>query len=822
MHSLPLSPIPVKMLLLTQLLIACLLAAQTVTPNSIRETALISILQSNADPVEKADAAAQLRVVGTAKSVPALAALLGESTTGHAARHALEGIPAPEAGAALLKALEESLIPTNAILAQWQSRYSPHQNGLIDSLGWRSESSAVPLLTRILSEHPTLADPAVNALGRIAGTEALATLESVRDTLPIDAKESLFEALLRCAEHELRQNHHARAFAVYHSLFDSSAREGVRIAAYIGLIHSAADASVALILSGLEGDDNAAVMAALRTAEDIQDPGLTEALAALLPAVAIERQIALLALFQARADRAALPAVLSATDSTNASVRTAAASALGVLGDSHSVTPLIRMAGSADPAEQSAARQSLVHLSGNQVTEALISALESASPAEQRELVRALSTRSDPTAVSALLELAANESGSACLPALQALAQLVDSSHLKDLVKLLLNYESRVARNQLQTVFESLLQRTPNRQELDLQPILRPLGSDDAAARAAVLPVSVLFNSEPIRVAVRRALEDPDARVRESASRALCTSADPELLPDMLSLARHSPDSALRTLALDGAVRLATDENAALEKGQRVETLAHALALATRVEEKRMILSGLARVPDPATLRLAEQAAMDATVQPEAEWAWLQIAQAMPDDGATTAALERLIRRTTDPSIRTKAQAILKQLEFSWFCAGPYRIEGKQGPDLFDIAFPPELPESQDVVWRRLPVPPDSAQPGAMDLSDLVGGDHCVVYAKTRLYVPDGQKVIFKIGSDDGIKLWLNGNLVHANNAVRGLTPDQDRAAGDLHAGWNQLLAKITQHTVGCGFTIRVEGASGAEPPGLHWNPNGD
>jgi hypothetical protein len=71
------------------------------------------------------------------------------------------------------------------------------------------------------------------------------------------------------------------------------------------------------------------------------------------------------------------------------------------------------------------------------------------------------------------------------------------------------------------------------------------------------------------------------------------------------------------------------------------------------------------------------------------------------------------------------------------------------------------------------------------------------------------------IGSDDGIKLWVNGELVHANNAVRGLTPGQDRATGQLRPGWNDLLAKITQHTAGCGFTLRIATADGADVPGL-------
>jgi len=185
---------------------------------------------------------------------------------------------------------------------------------------------------------------------------------------------------------------------------------------------------------------------------------------------------------------------------------------------------------------------------------------------------------------------------------------------------------------------------------------------------------------------------------------------------------------------------------------------------------------------------------------------------------AVEAALSRLISGTGDPSMRTNAQSLMKQLDSGWLCAGPYRVAGKQAQELFDIPFAPEQVDAGAVAWQRAPGSADLARVGEVDLSGITGGDHCVVYAKARVYVPAAQAVAFAIGSDDGIKLWVNGVLVHANNAVRGLTPGQDRAAGQLREGWNELLAKITQHTVGCGLTLRISSADGAEVPGLRWD----
>ena len=103
------------------------------------EADFISILKSNAGIPAKCAACFQLRRAGTDRSVPALAGLLRQERVSHAARHALEGMPHPEAGAALRQALGES---SGLIKA-----------GLIDSLGWRAEPEAVPLLIPLLSDE---------------------------------------------------------------------------------------------------------------------------------------------------------------------------------------------------------------------------------------------------------------------------------------------------------------------------------------------------------------------------------------------------------------------------------------------------------------------------------------------------------------------------------------------------------------------------------------------------------------------------------------------------------------------------------------------
>ena len=114
-------------------------------------------------------------------------------------------------------------------------------------------------------------------------------------------------------------------------------------------------------------------------------------------------------------------------------------------------------------------------------------------------------------------------------------------------------------------------------------------------------------------------------------------------------------------------------------------------------------------------------------------------------------------------------------------------------------------------TWNRIESPTDS-----IDLTDLVGNhEDSVVYAFTTLYSPRLQAATLFLGSDDGIKVWLNGKTVFNLSGLRGLTPDENRVRVTLRKGVNALLLKITQRNGGWGFTCRI--APPAEKRSSSW-----
>ena len=129
----------------TSLGFASLLILAPFAAQGDEEQDLIGVLKSDAGAPQKCDACQQLRLIGTVKSVPALAALLNQPSIAQAARYALEGMPFPESAAALRDALASSS--------------GPIKSGLIDSLGWRRDAEAVPQLRTALSDADSSSRP---------------------------------------------------------------------------------------------------------------------------------------------------------------------------------------------------------------------------------------------------------------------------------------------------------------------------------------------------------------------------------------------------------------------------------------------------------------------------------------------------------------------------------------------------------------------------------------------------------------------------------------------------------------------------------------
>ncbi|MBN1481237.1 DUF3471 domain-containing protein [candidate division KSB1 bacterium] len=102
-------------------------------------------------------------------------------------------------------------------------------------------------------------------------------------------------------------------------------------------------------------------------------------------------------------------------------------------------------------------------------------------------------------------------------------------------------------------------------------------------------------------------------------------------------------------------------------------------------------------------------------------------------------------------------------------------------------------------AWNEI-----QAATGIVDLVKEFGAlEYCYVYAIAHLTSATERNTLFGLGSDDGVKVWLNGELIHENFIGRPVNPDDDLLGVQLQAGENILILKIHNLQRDWGFCLR-------------------
>jgi len=747
-----------------------------------------------------------LRRVGTERSIPALAKLLTDEKLSHPARFALEGMP----GGRVDGALREALGKTEAKL----------KIGIISSIGARRDPKAVPDLATLAGQpDKELAGAAIEALGRIGGPDAARALVSLRprrETRPARA-----HALLACAD-SLVADDRAKAAALYRALAADGNPAPVQIAALRGLARTDKEKALPLVAAALKGKNLKLRLAAAKLSGELPGEQATKMFARQLSSLSAETKVALLVALSARGDKAAGAAVAHLTEDRDEGVRLAAIRALAALGDASHVTLLARLAQTKGPAGR-AALNSLGRLRGGGIDAAILKSMRGEDIPVRVMLVRTLVVRRTPGAVPALLTSAKDADVPVRIESLKALGALAEEKDLPALVELLVNAK---APREMQTAGKAVLSVCRRIDDADrcAAPLV-PIASDPKTpeeARRSLLEVLGELGGKKALEAVRAALRGPSDSMRDAAVRSLMRWPDAAAAADLLDLATNSEKLVRRVLALRGYVRV-VGLPSGRSAGDTLKMYKKGMAAAARVEDKRLVLARIGGVAAPEALDVVGRYLNDASLHGEAAAATVRIAGAIGGShtAEAKAALNKIMKTAKDARIRKQARNILAAIErledyiAAWMVCGPYKQQGKGCKELFNVAFAPEKPDGSEVRWRAMPAFTDKASPWLIDIHKAFPGDNCVAYLRTRVRSPEQQPALIELGSDDGIKVWLNGKLVHANNILRAVGLVQDRAKVTLEKGWNTLLVKVTQ---GGGFwhlCLRLRKPDGTKLPGL-------
>lgn len=323
-------------------------------------------------------------------------------------------------------------------------------------------------------------------------------------------------------------------------------------------------------------------------------------------------------------------------------------------------------------------------------------------------------------------------------------------------------------------------------------------------------------------------LDAPDAQSRQTAMLALADARFPE-----------AADAIIAALNLDeeeqhlAQLRLLERTAAALEAQGETAAAGRAYLAVYRGTPfpgaRRMALEGIKRCPVPEAYEVILSEVDTGAIDALPVDLLVGLTRALYDAGRTDEAertLDALIGRaghgaTVDVLIAGLHDAPVKgglrsRLGFltEWHAVGPFpwsmddgfTVNHVNAPDV-DIEASYEDGGGERLTWKAIITP---SPHGFFDLTAIFGAhDHCSVYAVTTVILAEASEGVLRVGSDDGIKVWVNGEPVLERNVDRGMALDQDNAAVSLKEGENEIVIQVTQNLAGWGFVARLTDAEG-------------
>ncbi|MBN1421452.1 MAG: HEAT repeat domain-containing protein [Planctomycetes bacterium] len=611
------------------------------------EDALIAVLKdSDASLFDKAKACQQLAVIGTAKAVPALKALLSDEKLGHYARFGLEPIPDPSVDDALraaLKTLKGGLLI-----------------GAIDSIGWRRDAKALAALSQFLGDpSPAVAGAAAAAVGRIGTPVAARILKTGVTAAPAALRPAIADACFQCAEALLAVEEREEAIAIYDAVRKANLAEHLLLAATRGAILARGPAGAPLLIETLKSPDYAYFTIGLRLIREL--PG-TEVTGALIGPDLAELPPEKLALvIQAlgdRGDRNAQPALIEATKSSQPAVRIAAIRALEQIGGEEAVPDLLAAASDSDANVAAAALDTLASLRGKDVDRAIGKRLEGGDLT--LPLIELVGKRRASAAVPALRKAAGSDDEKIRHAAIGALGSTVDLDGIAILTTWLVNPMAPQDRSVVQEALRAACVRMPDR-DACADELIQAMGQAPADGKPLILEVFSAVGGAKALASASAFVTDANPKIAETAAQVLGDWKTEDGAKALLALFKEAANPDVGIRAASGLKRIIL--GLGFPNDRKLALCKEALGAARSDGERKLILEALAGAPSAETLALLTTYVSTPNIKEAACASAVTVAERIVRNqpNAVAEAMKQVVQSTENNDISARAQRLLRR-----------------------------------------------------------------------------------------------------------------------------------------------------------------
>jgi len=589
------------------------------SPNAGPERKMVSkvyieALDAAFDSEVKAFLIRQLQLVGGQEAVPALGRYLADEQLCGPALQALMKIPERGRVKRMTKALpqvgEENRVAILLALGKLQARRA---RGVL-----RSYAEGDSVKTRQAAWY-ALANQGDPWIAEVLGKEVKIASSTERPEVA-----SLY---LLCARRlaEAGQKHQCRA--ICRDLLESpeiSEEAQIACAALKTLVFADRRRALPELLEAVGSPNQQLRNAALELALTISGDTGVEPWIERIKEVSPEAQSEIITTLGRSGDPAALPALLNALESDEKIVRLSAIAAVARLGDDEGWPGLLAaLSPTEDEDEVQALKGALLRFSSQGLLSGVANALPRSSLVSRVALLEILAARRANAYAGAVFAETRHEDKRVRIAAMKALGVLASASDLPRMINLLLDAQSSAEESAAQAAIAAVCVRIPNAEQRTAL-LLAALDRIEGEKRGVLLGTLSRIGGAPALQAVLRDVESADRAVQDAAVRALAGWPDTGAAEALLRIARSAARPVHEILALRGYIQLAGE--AGVESADRLAMYKNALGIAKRLEEKRLVLAGLAETKTLGALEQVASLLDDASLAEEAAIAAVQIA----------------------------------------------------------------------------------------------------------------------------------------------------------------------------------------------------
>ncbi|MCH8217747.1 MAG: HEAT repeat domain-containing protein [Planctomycetes bacterium] len=408
-----------------------------------------------------------------------------------------------------------------------------------------------------------------------------------------------------------------------------------------GEARAADDEAVDMIVELLSGSDNDMRMLALQQIrEKVPGKDATRRFVELLPKLPPDIQVKLIDALGERGDPAARPAILKMLSSETEALRAMAARALSGLASPADIPVLAKVAATGSDPEKKAARHSLRQLPGHEMSAAMTEALKNADAKSKIELMSALTDRNVMESLPMMLKSADDSDLGVRLAVLAAFRAMANENHTAVVVKRLKSAQDKSERRQAALALLATCRRGRTK---CADAVITGFEGADATTRIFLMRALPLAGGPKSLNEIVARLKDDDEGVSVEAVRVLAGWPDPAAIPHLKELAHDVKNLRNHVLAIRGIVRLASPGK---DHPADLATLSEAMKLATRKEEKVLVLGALGTIPTLESLALVASGLDQSEIAEDAGFAAVLIAEKI--NGGNTGQVRAVMQKVAD------------------------------------------------------------------------------------------------------------------------------------------------------------------------------